>query len=149
MQKKLINLILVLVVAALGYFFAPANKPSPDNGVSQRSTHNDQSALLQTAFAKRQSKVWATVKVKVRKTLMDDNKGSRHQRFLVNLANGQSILVAHNIDLAPRAPIRAGARIWIKGRYEWSDKGGVLHWTHHNPKGGRGGWIEVDGKRYD
>lgn len=147
MQRKIINLILVLLVAAFGYFFTPADNTSKQPGAG--SHNRDQSSLLQTAFAERKSKVWATVTVRVRKTLADDNEGSRHQRFLVNLANGQSILVAHNIDLAPRAPIRAGDNIWIKGRYEWSDKGGVLHWTHHNPRGGQGGWLEVNGKRYD
>lgn len=161
LNKKMINGLAALVIAAVAYFFnlqGNADKPhSPSSKApttSTQSQHKDESQKLQDAFRQRRSKVWATVPVKVRKTLLDDNEGSRHQRFLVNLNDGQSILVAHNIDLAPRAPIKAGQTIWIRGRYEWSDKGGVLHWTHHDPKkpnrqAEREGWIEVNGKRYE
>ena len=34
--------------------------------------------------------------------LKDDNEGSRHQKFILELSTGQTVLVAHNIDLAPR-----------------------------------------------
>ena len=35
-------------------------------------------------------------------TLPDDNKGTRHQRFILKLSSGQTLLVAHNIDLADK-----------------------------------------------
>ena len=45
----------------------------------------------------------------VTKILSDDNEGSRHQRFTLRLASGQTVLVAHNIDLATRiASLKAG-----------------------------------------
>lgn len=34
--------------------------------------------------------------------MKDDNEGSRHQKFILELSTGQTVLVAHNIDLAPR-----------------------------------------------
>ena len=34
--------------------------------------------------------------------LADDNTGSRHQRFIITLPSGQTLLVVHNIDIAPR-----------------------------------------------
>ena len=83
--------------------------------------------------------------------LRDDLKGSRHQKFLIRVAGGTTILVAHNIDLAPRIDsLRVGDRIGFYGEYESTDKGGVIHWTHHDP-GGRhvAGWLEHAGRRYE
>jgi hypothetical protein len=86
----------------------------------------------------------------ITRELKDDNKGSRHQRFLIRTADGTSVLVAHNIDLAPRVPaLEPGERVRLYGEFEWNHKGGVLHWTHHAPRGDHAdGWIEYRGKRY-
>jgi len=76
--------------------------------------------------------------------LRDDTKGSRHQRFIVKAeTTGSTILIAHNIDLAPRLNgLKEGQKLVVSGEFEWNSKGGVVHWTHHDPKGQRdGGWI--------
>jgi hypothetical protein len=74
--------------------------------------------------------------------LADDNEGSRHQRFILALDSGHTVLVAHNIDLAERVPVRRDGRLRLRGRYEWNDRGGVIHWTHHDPDGSvAGGWV--------
>ena len=68
---------------------------------------------------------------------------------IVDLGEGHTVLVSHNIDLAPYVDLDAGDRVVFRGRYEWNDRGGVVHWTHHDPRGrGPGGWITVDGKTY-
>ena len=91
-----------------------------------------------------------TLEAETVKLLPDDNDGSRHQRLLLALESGGTVLVAHNIDLAPRVPADEGDTLIVRGQYEWNDKGGVLHWTHHDPKQWReGGWIELDGERYE
>ncbi len=86
----------------------------------------------------------------VEKRLSDDLKGSRHQRFILRLAPGMTVLVSHNIDLAPRIDaLRDGDRVFLRGQYEWNEKGGVIHWTHHDPDGRRtGGYIEHEGRAY-
>jgi len=87
----------------------------------------------------------------VSRILSDDNKGSRHQRFILRLASGQTLLVAHNIDLAPRIDtLKNGDEVFFFGEYEWDAKGGVIHWTHHDPKGRHiGGWLKHNGRKYD
>lgn len=104
---------------------------------------------LAALYAGHRSGVWVTASGRVARVLADDRRGDRHQRFVLRLADGHTVLVAHNIDLAPRVPLRAGSRVTVRGRYEWNERGGVLHWTHRDPRGRQaGGWIEVDGRRY-
>jgi hypothetical protein len=86
----------------------------------------------------------------VLRILPDDNKGSRHQRFILELRSGRTVLVAHNIDLAPRIPgLESGDSVSFFGEYESNDQGGVIHWTHHDPQGRHiDGWLEHRGQRY-
>lgn len=106
-------------------------------------------AAIAAAFDARRSDVWVEAEGRVARKLADDNDGSRHQRFLVDLSNGLTILIAHNIDLAPYVPLQQGDVVRFRGEYEWNDKGGVVHWTHHDPKGRRGGWIRHGEKTYE
>ena len=106
------------------------------------------SSRLVEAIERRQSEVWVETAAEVTRLLRDDDRGSRHQRFLVDVA-GNSVLVAHNIDLAERVPLEQGDVVEIRGRFEWNDRGGVLHWTHHDPGGGPDeGWIRHRGRVY-
>ncbi|MDY0265814.1 MAG: DUF3465 domain-containing protein [Sulfurospirillum cavolei] len=88
---------------------------------------------------------------KVVKLLSDDNVGNRHQRFIVKLASGKTLLIAHNIDIAPKvAPLQEGGVVTFCGDLETNDKGGVVHWTHHDPHNHHnGGFLEYNGKRYE
>lgn len=82
--------------------------------------------------------------------LPDDTDGSRHQRFIVRLRSGRTLLIAHNIDIAPRVPsLGMGDKVYFNGEYEWNSKGGVIHWTHRDPRQRhQAGWIEHKGRRY-
>jgi len=82
--------------------------------------------------------------------LDDDLAGSRHQRFIVRLASGQTVLIVHNIDLAPRiAALMKGDRISFYGEYVWNAEGGKVHWTHHDPEGRHvAGWLKHKGRTY-
>jgi molybdopterin converting factor small subunit len=71
---------------------------------------------LNNAYQNQQSDVQVNGSGTVIRTLTDDLKGSQHQRFLVKLASGNTILIAHNIDLAPRInALREGDMIEFYG----------------------------------
>ena len=108
------------------------------------------SDALDKAYRAQQSGVQVTGDGEVSAVLSDDSQGSRHQRFILRLASGQTVLVAHNIDLAPRIEsLRKGDTVAFHGVYEWNDKGGVVHWTHHDPAGRHtSGWLRHGGQNY-
>ena len=79
----------------------------------------------------------------------DDDAGVRHQRFVVSLASGQTLLIAHNAEVAGCIPVGLGDRIRFRGVYEWNDLGGLVHWTHADPMGrDNDGWVEFRKKRF-
>lgn len=101
------------------------------------------------AFAAKRSDVQVSGKGKVIKLLADDNKGSRHQKFLVKINAQQTLLFAHNIDLAPRVPLQIGDEVSFNGEYVYNPKGGIIHWTHHAPQGDHeAGWVMLNGQKY-
>ncbi|HZF14989.1 MAG TPA: DUF3465 domain-containing protein [Steroidobacteraceae bacterium] len=144
----------VAVIAGAGYFYwhkhdAPVFDPSKISSMPAASSSTLSAA--EDAFRQHRSGVELTVEGTVDKILPDDTEGSPHQRFILRLASGQTVLIAHNIELASRIKgLAPGTPVQAHGEYEWNDKGGVVHWTHEDPKGThQPGWIEVGGKRYD
>jgi hypothetical protein len=85
----------------------------------------------------------------VTRVLSDDRDGSPHQRFILMLPSGQTLLIAHNIALAERVPLKKGDVVQFKGEYEWNPEGGVVHWTHDDPRGRHdAGWLRYEGRSY-
>jgi hypothetical protein len=107
-------------------------------------------SVLRQAYQQRKSDFQIHGSGQVERLLPDDSSGDKHQRFIIRLSSRQTILIAHNIDLAPRiAELQVGDTIEFYGEYEWSQQGGVIHWTHHDPKKlHAGGWLIHNGKKY-
>lgn len=127
-----------------------ASKEVVDRGAHGDSSLGlDDSEVIQAQNSKR-SDVQVLGAAKVTRILPDDLKGSRHQRFILGLSTGTTLLVAHNIDLAARIPdIAVGDTVEFYGEYEWNEKGGVVHWTHHDPARRHvDGWLIHRGSRY-
>jgi hypothetical protein len=139
-------LLTFVALALIGYvMIAPT-------GLVERlpATATASDSVITTAFDNRISDVQVSGSGEVVRLLADDNEGSRHQRFVLALDNGHTLLVAHNIDLAPRLDaLRVGDRIEFNGEYEWNPRGGVLHWTHRDPQGKHApGWLKHHGKTF-
>jgi hypothetical protein len=118
--------------------------------VSESDQGGQSDKRLARAFAEHESHVQVEGKGRVTRLLADDNDGSPHQRFIVELRTGQTLLIAHNIDLAPRIDsLEVGDEVEFSGEYEWNAKGGTIHWTHHDPKGRHvAGWLKHAGRVY-
>jgi hypothetical protein len=145
-------LVLLAIVALLRYVESGTDLVSVDqygSPVLQGSAVQKQDVFAQ-AFAQGRSNLQLQGKGRVVRLLADDNDGSRHQRFILQLPSGQTLLVAHNIDLAPRIEgLTTGDEVELYGEYEWNAEGGVMHWTHRDPQGRRdGGWIRHGGRTY-
>jgi hypothetical protein len=109
-----------------------------------------QATSLKDAYENNKSNIQVQSSGKVIRILKDDNRGSRHQKFILQLVSGQTILIAHNIDLAPKVnSIAKGDTVQFYGEYEWNQKGGVVHWTHQDPNRHHiNGWLKHKGKMY-
>ena len=135
-----ITAVLVLLsVASCGTSGGPvATSPAAGTGDS----------ALARAFQDQQSGVEVEGAGTVVRLLSDDVEGGRHQRFILELASGQTVLVAHNIDVAPRLDgLEKGDEVAFRGVYEWNAQGGVVHWTHRDPSGEHAaGWLRLGGR---
>ena len=105
---------------------------------------------ISEAFLNRISDIQVSGEGEVIRILPDDEDGDRHQKFILELNSNQTLLIAHNIDIAPRvSDLRVGDSVSFNGEYEWNSQGGVVHWTHHDPSGRHeGGWLEKGGIKY-
>lgn len=114
----------------------------------QTGATHDGVARIQQAFERKQQKVQVQSSGRVKAILKDDLEGSRHQKFILSITPDFTVLVAHNIDLAPRIEaLRVGDIVKFYGEYAYSDQGGVIHWTHHDPQHRHiDGWLKHDGK---
>lgn len=153
----MMRLLLIIAIAAgyTAYHFRDAgagNELSTDTAsqyVRQDFANVGEQAIRQ-AFENQLSNFQVEASGKVVKVLEDDSSPPRHQRFILKLGNGISLLMAHNIDLAKRvADLKTGDTVSFYGEYEWNKKGGVMHWTHHDPQGRHtAGWLWHNGQTY-
>ena len=92
-----------------------ASNPAADGGGD---------AILARAFRDRVHDLQVQGRGVVVRLLGDDTDGARHQRFVLRLESGQTLLVAHNTDVAPRVEgLEAGDSVSFSGVYEWSAEG--------------------------
>lgn len=124
------------------------DKAAPPSASGSSSQAGDDA--IARAFENQTSDIQVQGAGKVIRNLPDDVNGPRHQRFIVELSSGQTLLISHNIDLAPRINgLQVGDRVKFNGEYVWNAKGGVVHWTHKDPRGNHvAGWVIHKGKTY-
>src|SRR5687767_5564239 len=149
-MRYILLILSLLCAAAAGCSTSQAPAPSPPSESGRAAAPSEGERALARAMEQGASDVQVEGRGVVRRILPDDNRGSRHQRFILALDSGQTVLVAHNIDLAPRvAGLREGDEVAFSGEYEWNEQGGVIHWTHRDPaKRHQPGWLKHNGVTY-
>lgn len=141
--KKVLSIVAILIAAYYVW-----NDLELEDHIGSQGSSGD--SVLEEAFEQRQSDLQVQGSGEIVKILADDNDGSRHQRFILRLNSGRTLLIAHNIDLAPRiSSLKRGDTVEFYGEYEWNSQGGVIHWTHHDPQALHvSGWLKHNGKTY-
>jgi len=141
----------IIITFLLGYLaithLLSQRVSSHQAGQSATQTTSAPDQITNTALVNNQSVTGSGMIIKI---LPDDTQGLEHQRFILRLASGQTVLIAHNIDIAPRIPdLARGDVVAFQGIYVSNDKGGVIHWTHHDPSGHHpDGWLKYHGQTY-
>lgn len=140
------NLLTLLLVLSLGY--VAWDELGLEQQLFSHSAETD--SVLREAYRNNQSDLQVEGSGRVIQLLPDDNDGSPHQRFIIRLNSGQTLLIAHNTALAPRIPnLDTGDTVAFYGEYEWNSKGGVIHWTHDDPQNRHAaGWLKHNGTTY-
>ncbi|MGI8968072.1 MAG: DUF3465 domain-containing protein [Chloroflexota bacterium] len=137
--------VFVLVVALVGgivYLRTRPNDRTPSVAPDVRATCSH----VQTDFSHRYSQVWVTLTARVVRLLPDSQGQYQHQRFIVQCPSGQTVLIVNDVSIGERAPVRIGQSVSVRGQFIWNNQGGLIHFTHHDPAGGEGGWI-IDARR--
>lgn len=137
-QGSIILLLIIFVV--INYY--KKEKANPEQGY--------RASQVEVAFKQKQRDIQVKGSGQVLKLLPDDLKGSKHQKFIVEINESLTVLISHNIDLAPRVNnLTKGRTISFYGEYVYNNKGGLVHWTHHDPqKHHVDGWLKYNGKTY-
>ena len=145
-MKKLFLLAFLLIA----FGFSKVQLPPLNTDAESIDVVKSQDVILD-AFENQLSDIQVHGTGTVIRILPDDLEGNRHQRFIIQLKSGQTLLIAHNIDLAPRIKnLNKGDPIEFYGEYEWSHKGGVIHWTHLSPSGNHeDGYLKHNGTLYN
>lgn len=148
---RLVLLVVLLVIIGYrrGFFEGFVGDPVLETPTLESQQVGDGAAEVERLYQTKRSGVMVEVSGEVNRLLPEDTEGPPHQRFIIQLSNGWTLLVSHNLDLAERVPVSVGDPVEVRGQYEWNAQGGLLHWTHHDPRGDRpGGWIVHKGTKY-
>jgi hypothetical protein len=110
-----------------------------------------QNAAIQRAFEQRSAGAELTATGTVDRVLSDESGPSGpHERFIVRLPSGMTVLIEPNLSIAPRVPVAVGSAVTVHGEYVSNAEGGLLHFTHHDPdRSHEGGYVLYGGRRYD
>ena len=150
MKKFFLILLAICLVVSFNACNAPNNAKKLESKIVSSAANINAGAIPEAYGAHRNLPQVQGIGIVV-KLLKDDTNGLQHQKFLLKVSDNITILVAHNVDLAPRVGnIKIGDMVAFKGEYVYTPKGGTVHWTHKDPHGNHeSGWLQHNGKKYE
>ncbi len=160
-SRKIGKTIAALILAGAAALFGLKNKNAESTqgltvaqkkNVTIETIKSDTNYEVLNAIKNSKPLTYTVIKnAQVVKLLRNDNKGARHQRWIVQIEGGVNITVVHNIDIAEKVPLSVGDTIEIAGELVFGDrkKDPILHWTHEDPRGKRiAGYVLYNGEKY-
>jgi hypothetical protein len=113
---------IIAIATLLFQYMGPNVLNNPDLSIAPNISYTRHS-VIEALYAKRESDTIVETTGKVVKLLADDLEGSKHQKFILELSSGHTLLVSHNIDLAPRInALKRNDTVTLKGEYEWTKR---------------------------
>ncbi len=156
-KKNIKKLVIAIAVTSAFVILALKNKLSHEKPIDSKPQKQEEvminpNAEIIDAIKKSAPLKYTTVKnAKVIHMLPDDKTGPLHQRWIMEIENGLTITVFHNVDIAERVPVVEGSYITVAGELEYGDrwKDPIMHWTHDDPQGHRkAGYVILNGTTY-
>jgi hypothetical protein len=119
-------------------------------GSSSGSMNGDQ-AIISAVNGRRDVNFVQGSGMTVIQNLPEDDKGLRHQKFVVQLSNGSKMLAVYNLDMGncQKIPLQVGDKVAMGGEFKWTSQGALLHWLHYDPEHRRpDGFVQLNGVDY-
>jgi len=123
-------------------------------GCASAPPQNDANAAVYDAWLTQRSHLEVTASGVIARDLgTRSGVSAAHEGFLMHLSGasgrGLTVRVEANVDFTGPMPIAAGEPVVVRGEYEFDSRGGVIHWTHRDPRGRHpDGYIQIQNKRY-
>ncbi len=109
----------------------------------------DPNAAVYNAWRDGRSRVEVTASGSVARVLgVESGPSGRHEGFLLHLrgaaGHGLTVRVEDNVDITGEIPLAAGDDVEVRGEYIYDSRGGLIHYTHHDPRfRHEGGYVRV------
>ncbi len=76
-----------------------------------------------------------------------------HEGFLLHLrgaaGRGLTVRIEDNVDLTGPIPLHPGEEVEVRGEYIYDSRGGLIHYTHRDPRGRHvAGYVRAGGNLY-
>lgn len=94
----------------------------------------DDSQIVQAVQAQKNAYYVEAGNLTVEALLKDDTNGLPHQKWVAKLSNGKKINIVYNLDMGVKVPLHVGDKFAVGGQFIWTPQGGLVHWTHEDPK---------------
>jgi Protein of unknown function (DUF3465) len=114
----------------------------------------DSNAGVYEAWRAQRSQVEVTASGSVARLLgLRRGPSGLHEGFLMHLrgdaGHGLTVRVEDNVDITGEIPLAEGDAVEVRGEYVYDSRGGVIHYTHHDPRGRHpAGYVRVGEKTF-
>lgn len=120
-----------------------------DQAQSVNNAPADDSQIVSANKGRQQVFFVSGANLEVIKILPDDTQGLPHQKWVGRCSDGSTVLIVYNSDMGSRVPVQIGDKFSVGGQYIWTPAGGLVHWTHYDPKHIRpDGFVLLNGTAY-